>query len=522
MGLTFLLGGQDITNYVDEMSIQLSDTLGQGAGTSAVSSGRASTIQFKTTLGPIMSALGAGSSPGVPALLRGAEIQVSDTSNTCIFGGYLTKADDNTEKKQIYTTCYGYDYYAELDRIQVQQYYSGRSDVYMIRDLFSTYAPWVDLSLLPATGSYQFTVKVFKAVSLQKALNAITDITGWIAWIDTSKRLRYINPASSSSAPYSVSDAPNYITSFPAAYETLTVDDTAAVNRVVFYGGKKLSNDFTQDLSTQANGSNKVFVLAYYPHAASDGTIHIQANGSGDLAYGYEAGSGDEDKLKSAGGTADVLLNTDAHTLTFDVAPTNAGPNSVTARYRYDYPMVVQVTDQASRNFFGRYFDAPLNDESVLDVPTAVARCRTLLAEQGMGLTTLKLNIWNKPGLKAGQILKVKDSVRGVDGSYLIQQVDTVPLGAGKFKYNVSCGAWSWNVVDVLLDAIHAAFKAGLEPVDDNANGVQTNAIKVQQLSDLLAVTSSVSVQERTTGAYYARSTPLGDGHDAYCGLFTV
>jgi hypothetical protein len=521
MGFKITISGIDCTAYFDEMSIQATDVLGQGPGTSSVSAGRSATLQINTTLGPVSSASGAGTVISSPQLLRGAPILLYNASNVCIFGGYIGKIDDISTKKQVYSTVYAYDWYQELDRVQVQTFYSGVSDSFMIDDLLKTYAPWVDRSLLPAAGNYQFTAKVFKATSLQKAINAVTDITGWIFWIGPDQKAHYVSPANTQSAPFSLSDSPDFITRFNYGFNSLEIDDTSAINRVMFYGGKKLSNNFTQDLSTQANGSNTLFVLAYYPHACTDGKYHIRANGSGDLVIGYVSGSGAVNTLKSQGGVCDVLLNTDARTILFNAAPTNSGPNSVLAEYRYDYPMVVQVVDKSSLAFYGRYFDGVISDDTVFDTATAVARCRALLAEQSMGLTALKVRCW-KAGLQSGQTLGVFNSVRGINKSYLIQEVDLVPLGAGNFAYDVTLGAWSWNLVDVLINATNAAFNAGLAPVNDNANGVSANAIQVEGGDESISAAMTLSTSTRQWGGYYARTSAVGDGHDAYSGLFSI
>lgn len=521
MGVKITLGGQDITAYCDEMSIQVDDTLGQGPGTNSVNSGRASTVQFNTTLGPTSSAVGAGTVVHTPTLLRGGELKIYDATNKAIFGGYVGKLDDITKKTFVQTTVYAYDYFQELDRVQVQTYYSGVSDVYMINDLLANFAPWINRSLLPTMGNYEFDAKVFKSVTLQAALNTICDITGWIIWIDPDVYVHYVSPAATQTAPFQLSDSPDFITKFNHGFDSLEIDDTSTVNRVIFYGGKKLSNNFTQDLSTQADGSNTLFLLAYYPHACTDGLYHVRANGSGDLVLGYVSGTGVKNTLRSQGGNCDVLLNTDAHTLLFNVAPSDTGPGSVTAEYRYDYPMVVQVVDNASFTYFGRYLDGSINDQTVFDTPTAVARCRTLLAEQSFGLTTLKLRCW-KAGLQAGQTIWVKNAIRGINQSYLIQEVQVVPLGAGNFEYDLTLGAWSWNMVDVLISATNAAYNAGLADTNDNTNGVETNAIQIEQLLSSMGVHMTLSTSTRTWGGYYARTTALGDGHDAYSGLFSI
>jgi hypothetical protein len=138
-----------------------------------------------------------------------------------------------------------------------------------------------------------------------------------------------------------------------------------------------------------------------------------------------------------------------------------------------------------------------------------------------MGLTTLKLRCW-KAGLQSGQTISIYNSVRGINKAYLIQEVDLVPLGAGQFAYDVSLGAWSWNMVDILIQATNAAYNAGLAPTNDNANGVTTNAIQIQQVASNMSVSTTLSTSTRTWGGYYARTTALGDGHDAYAGLFSI
>ncbi len=55
------LANQDITLHVDQMSIVINDTLGQGpgAGSSGATQGRAATLKMNTDLGPMSSAAAA-------------------------------------------------------------------------------------------------------------------------------------------------------------------------------------------------------------------------------------------------------------------------------------------------------------------------------------------------------------------------------------------------------------------------------------------------------------------------------
>ena len=474
MGLRVTLAGRDITPFVQEETIQIKDVLGQGTGPGASSAGRAATAQLLVSLGPAASASGAGQLPSGPVLARMGEIVISDATSTAIFGGFVGQLEDKTDRTTRYTQLDAYDYWQHLDRIQVQAIYTGQSDVYIIRDLLKTYAPWVRLDRLPSLGTYTFSVRVLKATTLQKALAAITDTTGYNIWIDNNKYIHYETPANAQVASFSLSNAPDFRHTFSFGVDTYVIDDTSAINRVTFFGGKKPSNDFTQDLSTQVNGNNKTFVLAYYPRNASDGKIHITLNGV-DQVVGYLLGTGNTNKFRSQGGTAQVLLNADAHTIQFDVAPP-AG-STVTARYRYEFPMNIQVADQASFRYYGMWLDGVISDESIFDAPTAVGRCRTLLAQQSHGLTTCNCHCF-KPGLRSGQIVSLNHSIRGINGSFMVQEVDTAPLGAGNFQYNLTLGAWRLSLVDVVMSTIAAAHAAGINLASDaQENGDTTNVI---------------------------------------------
>ncbi|GHO45195.1 hypothetical protein [Ktedonospora formicarum] len=511
-GLKVTLAGVDITAYVDESSIDLKDTLGQGAGSGSGASPRASTFSMKSTLGPAASAVGSGTRPTKPTLVRNGELVIYDANGNRIFGGYLTKITDQTDYTTVYTQLEGVDYWQTFARIIVNEIYSGMSDVQIISALLQKYAPQINIKTLPLAGGMQFSSKNYRNMTLLNALQDVIDSTGYQAWIDPYKNFHYCSPGQSSTAPFSLSDHPDFKSSFQVGVDSYEIDDTAAINRVFFYGGRKPSNDFVQDLSTQANGNNTTFVLAYYPRSASDGAVHVYINGV-EKALGYVAGSTDADKFKSEGGTADVLLNADAHTLTFDMAPVVV--STVTCKYRYQLPLVVVLPDPVSVKYYGGYLDGTLSDETVVDVQVAVQRAKVLLLEQAYGLKTLKLRCW-RSGLQSGMILRVDHSIRGIHDSFVIQEVDTKPLGNGFFEYDVTCGAWNWSMVDVLNHLIASA-----QPQDDSTME-DTTAIDDQEQNENFHVSFSVAAIPKNHGGYYAHDSALGDGHDAYCGFSSI
>lgn len=511
-GLTVYLAGQNITNYVREMSIQLKDTLGQGAGAGTGTSGRTTSLEFLTSLGPVSSAKGAGERlVGGPYLVRLGEVRILDASNTCIFGGFAADYRDASLKTRVYTDVLCHDYWQSLDRIIVNEVFDGQTDIYIIKYLLNKYAPWVNLSQLTTAAGFTFGPKNYQHKTLMKCLQDVADASGYQIWIDPNKVLYYVRPTNSANAAFSLSDTPNFATSFPHLVDKYETDDNALINRVYFYGGKHLSSDLTIDLSAQCNGVSKVYTIPYYPHKASDGKFHILVSGV-DQTFGYTGGTGNQNVLTTDGGTAHLLLNIDSHTIEAD-SPYASG-TALSVRIRREIPLVVVLTDQSSYQKFGTYYDGSIVDTSVFDIQTALQRCRVLLLEQSYGLTTLQVRCW-RPGLKPGTLLYIKNTIKGINNTYIVQEVSVVPLGGGNFAYDVTVGAWNWNLVDTVLQLAQAATPA------DTASQDNTAAIQVQQLAETIHTSDAVTKKVRGgSGSYLWRTTPVGDGKDIYWGLW--
>lgn len=509
-GVKVTLAGVDISDYISEASIDIKDTLGQGPGSGSGASPRASTFSLLSSLGPAASAVGAGTNVTTPQLVRNGELIIYDSNGKKIFGGYLTKITDQTDYTQPYTLLEGVDYYQTFSRTIVNEIYSGKTDVEIITDLLKKYAPNISIKRMPLVGSMKFSTKNYNNTTLLDAINDVVDSTGYQAWVDADRQFEYVNPGTNQTAPFSLSDSPNFRNSFQVGIDSYEIDDTATINRVYFYGGKKLSKDFDQDISTQANGTNDTFLLAWdSPHPANDGDFHVKVNGT-ELVVGLASNN---DQLKSQGGLCDVILDVDAHNLTFNVAP--AAGATVTCKYRYEIPLKVVLPDMQSVAYFGEYLDGTLTDDTVVDPLIAVQRSKILLLEQAYGLKTLKLRCW-RAGLKSGMIMRIDHNVRGIHESFIIQEVDYVPKGAGFFEYQVTLGAWNWSMVDVFNHLIRSA------QATDTTSAEETTIIDDREQSDNLSASWSWVSEEKPHGGYCIHAAPLSDGHDAYCGFFSL
>jgi hypothetical protein len=511
--------------------ILITSTLGQGAGSAAGSSGRSAQATFFTTLGPAATAVGAGAAILTPRLVRQGEVQILDPNGVVLFGGYVGKLSDASIATRVYTQVACYDYWQSLTRININEVLDGISDIAAIRYLLATYAPWIDTSLLPSWSSGTLLGRVWRNKTLQWALKTIADQTGRQIYVTPNKQLLYVSPSQAQLAPFSLSDTPDFHTSFPHAVDSYVVDDTSLINRVTFYGGKKPTPDFTQDISTQANSSNTVFMLAYYPRKSSSGKVQVLVNGQ-QLNVGYVLSTGAPNTLTSQGGTADCLLDADARTITFANPPATGA--SVLCIYRYQVPLVVEVTDQTSYAFYGAWYDGTISDETVVDSATAVQRCRVMLLEQSFGQTTLQLRCY-QPGLQAGMQLQVTNLVRGIDAVYIIQEVQASPVAVGVFEYAITLGAWNWNLVDVLLRLAQASANQDLAQQENVtptqvkvSNTINTSlAVVVKQLARPMAqyspgVTTVVSQTTLRRPPFSLPAITANSTGAMYPGLFTI
>lgn len=486
-------------------------TLGQGAGTGAGHSGRTAQLTFYTTLGPAASAVGAGLPVSTPQLVRQGEVIVYDPNGVKLFGGYVGKLTDATIAKQTYTQVECYDYWQSLARININEILDGITDVAAIKQLLTKYAPWVDQSLIPAFSSGTLLGRVWRNKTLQWALQTIADQTGRQIYVTPYKQLLYVSPTAAQPAPFALSDTPDYRATFSHTVDTFTIDDTSIINRVTFYGGKKPTPDFPQDISTQANGSNKVFMLAYYPRKSSNGKVQVKVNGVS-LVVGYVLGTTTADELKSQGGLADCLIDADARTITFDVAPATGA--SVICTYRYQIPLIIEVSQQDSFDFFGEWYDGTISDETVVDTATAVQRCRVVLLENAYGQTSLTVRCY-RGGLQPGMQLSLTNTLKGINGVYIIQEVAASPIAVGVFEYVLTLGAWNWNLVDVLMQLAQASANSDLSQQEQTTPTQVTISTTVQS-----GIAVNVLPVNRPMAQYYPGVTS-GTGV-AYPGLFSI
>ena len=122
---------------------------------------------------------------------------------------------------------------------------------------------------------------------------------------------------------------------------------------------------------------------------------------------------------------------------------------------------------------------------------------------------SVKLTTWTA-GLLAGQVVRLVNSVRGINTTFLIQKVTANPLGAGQFSYDIELGAWNWNLLDLLVE------NARINNPTDGYAEEDTTVIQAHESVDTATVVTALSHTTHASGQYYSGQP------GTYSGFFTV
>jgi len=193
------------------------------------SGGKNSTASFQIDL-----------APAAWNILPGDAVIIRDVAGTpVLFTGTVAKIGrallGPTEAR--YTlTCV--DYASLLASVVVTKTYGSSpptSDQAVIVDLFATYLPGITTS---AVDVVEADIDIsFEGITLREALQRIAELTGAEWYVDANKDLHYYT-SPTNPAQFSLSDTPNYSTSFPYTRNPqYDVESTMLCNRIVVQGG---------------------------------------------------------------------------------------------------------------------------------------------------------------------------------------------------------------------------------------------------------------------------------------------
>jgi hypothetical protein len=375
-------------------------------------------------------------------------IIITDENDEKIFAGYIInyEADSDAIKRIYQVSCS--DYTARLGKVRVKKEYKNQTSKAIIEDLFNTYLPSFETSTYVETG---ITVPwiYFNYCTLREAMAQLAAINSFETYIDYDMKVHF--GLATPSAPFSISDTPNYNDSFPCENLKHQNIGQGLENRIRVRGGVFLTGDV--DIELAGNGQTTILSLPYKSHEPSGETgILVYRNDGSDESPNWVQLSVGVDFIDELP-TKDVLHNFQEKLLKFYVAPPNL-KRAVKITARQEKPLVCEVRSQASKDAFGDWFDGLIIDQNIRDLEVARRTGEARLAEyaftqENKGQVAGSFRC-RKSGLRAGQKLHVVNSLRQIDDYFLIQEVATAIVDSEPV-FDVKYGAFIPSLVELLL-----------------------------------------------------------------------
>lgn len=249
MNLHFSVDGHDVTH------LALFTTAIRKSSTERIST---ASIEFLSDFGSGSKYGTANYGEGTYAFtpLEGSEVILTDDSSVRQFGGYITSVERVLESGNLTRfRCTCSDYGILLNRVTVNGTYTSSSDKDIILNALASVTgitvSAANISLIIAN------LATFEAKDItgRELLDRICDLTNGEWRVDYSGNLFYYL-SGSISAPYSLSDAFDGVTSFPCRMDRVTRDFSSGANRITVLGGFSTSGaeiiSTAQDLESQS------------------------------------------------------------------------------------------------------------------------------------------------------------------------------------------------------------------------------------------------------------------------------
>jgi hypothetical protein len=122
------------------------------------------------------------------------------------FGGYVKIVEKITDALNRVYRCYCQDYNGRCASILVEKSYTGKTEAYMLNDLFSTY--WTEIDAVTYVDGTTTVASIdFTKIYLDEAITKLAALFTKQWRIDHEKKLHYFTP-NTTDAPFTLSDAP--------------------------------------------------------------------------------------------------------------------------------------------------------------------------------------------------------------------------------------------------------------------------------------------------------------------------
>jgi len=418
------------------------------------------------------------------------EIIVSNDAETeRFFGGYVARPEIGVEGVSKVFTLSCQDWSVRLDRLIVDDIYAGVTDAAVILDAFTAKWPAVDAATHVDTGITVDRLVVDQA-SLRDLMDELCKLSGFDWYLDYDLALWYFDPASPPVAAFALSSNPNMATTFPLEVQAYAFDGSQIINKLLIKGFEMTSE--VEHAWYDGGTVQTIFNLGRQWIGITDDVIFAVDSYVGGVYTVYSVGTKGVDTMPAY----DCLWDASTMSLEFYIPPlANAPSFRVIGRY------TVQVSewyeDAASIAQYSLTLEGLIEDTKITTTTMAAQIAASFFVENAYALEQLTVMCW-KSGLAVGELINVYETVRGINGYYLIQSIDRRWLGAETDdteveEYYLELGAWTPDLNDILM---------GLQDKIGGLSSGRISGVAVGGSSQLLLTPTSLTSEGDFTGIF--------------------
>lgn len=376
------------------------------------------------------------------------EIIVYDGA-TKIFGGYVISfKDKDGADLGLDHNLSASDYSIRFEHVRIKEQYLNKTDAYIINDIFTKYLAVEGFDV----STYVISLKThdrirFNRVLVMDVIKQLADLAGADWYVDCEKKLHFFDTENNSS-PFNLSDNPDFVSDYPYNDLELNRDGSGIVNRIEVIGGNYQSEDTTFYLA--GTGSENRVIIPFRLHAPDgDSSIQVWRNDGTVISPIWTQLTVKVGYIDKITASDDVLFYFNEKVLEQENPfPDLANAVKITAKYEVPLRMVVQ--DTISYDHYGMWFDDVINDQNIETKATAKLRGKSKLAQSAYGKSVITLSC-DQPGLRSGQTVSIKNALRLIDSTYLIQRVTCTVGIYGRSVFKVTLGTYNPDLIDLLV-----------------------------------------------------------------------
>lgn len=402
---------------------------------------------------------------------------------TRIFGGIITSINDKLiGSSTLEYTVTANDFTFQLNRLLVVERYEDKTIDFIINDLITKYAP--TFSTTNVFANIEIKSIAFNRISLSECMRKLADLVNYIWYVDYFKDIHFM-ASNGELAPFNAVDG-NYIR------ESLTIntDITQLRNRVTVQGAEVPSPART--VLYAGNGSTTVFATNY--KFATKPTVLV-----GGVPQTVGIDFLDDDL------SFNCMWDFNQKYIRFtagSVPPAPGSGTNISISGTPLSPLVVSIPDSTSITLFGEY-EHVITDKNISTEDQAIERALAELKVYAQGISEGQFDTY-RPGLRSGQVIRLTDTLRGVDEDFVIQKVAYRYLSPDA-TYD---GVWSVTLATLKTIGIITVLQKLLLKEDLSVDEQQVLLTLIRASDALTATDSSVAIST-TSAPYFIGTTAV-------------